>query len=201
MSTIQTNLAKWYESAAWFHAWPAVSVRPCVSASRARSACMSPFATQAGSHSGQVSTPDVTRWKSLKSTPCETKRGAQFAIAACTRSSGTCGSSAERCEQRVVGQVRGVAAQVLEICARHLLLDVVPVSVGELVRMEADDLERVLSLRCALGIGDRRAHDEQRWIVGRDHAATHVVADAQQALYRIRGSRGDRSNVAEPRRL
>src|SRR5919202_1078163 len=89
MSTIQTNLAKWYESAAWFHAWPAVSVRPCPSASRARSACMSPFATHAGSHSGHVSTTAVTRWKSLKSTPCDTKRGAQLSIAACTRSSGT----------------------------------------------------------------------------------------------------------------
>src|ERR687883_1088799 len=87
MSTIQTNFAKWYESAAWFHASPAVRVRPSDSASRARSACASPFSTQAGSHSGHVSTRDVTRWKSLKSTPCETNRGAQFAIAAWTRSS------------------------------------------------------------------------------------------------------------------
>src|SRR5919198_4072252 len=88
MSTIQTNFAKWYESAARFHASPAVRLRPCSSASRASCACMSPFATHAGSHSSQFSTPLVTRWKSLKSTPCDTKRGAQCAIASLTRSSG-----------------------------------------------------------------------------------------------------------------
>src|SRR5713226_8948862 len=89
MSTIQTNFAKWYDSAARFHASPAVRARPSASASRARSAWWSPFSTHAGNHSGHVSTRAVTRAKSLKSTPCETKRGAQFAIAASTRSSGT----------------------------------------------------------------------------------------------------------------
>src|SRR5919197_6364865 len=99
MSTIQTNFAKWYERAAWFHASPAVCVRPLASASRARSACRSPFSSHAGSHSGHVSTLAVTRWKSLKSTPCETNRGAQLSIAACTRSSGTRDHLLDRCSE------------------------------------------------------------------------------------------------------
>ncbi len=93
MSTIQTNLPKWYESAARFHASPAVRERPCSSASRASPACMFPFATQAGSHSSQRSTDAVTVWKSFMSTPFVTKRGAQWAIAALTRSSGISRSS------------------------------------------------------------------------------------------------------------
>src|SRR6266581_4807731 len=50
---------------------------------------MSPFATHAGSQSGQAATREVTRRKSLASTPCDTNRGAQFATAASTRSSAT----------------------------------------------------------------------------------------------------------------
>src|SRR6266542_3005695 len=75
MSTIQTNLAKWYESAARFH----------------------------------VSTCAVTRRKSLKSTPCETNRGAQLSIAACTRSSGTCHHLLDRSSEVVQHHGRRVA--------------------------------------------------------------------------------------------
>src|SRR5919199_589744 len=81
MSTIHTNFAKWYDSAACTQASPAVSVRPCASASRASSACRSPFSTHAGSHSSHRSSGAVTRAKSFGSTPCDVKRGAQFAIA------------------------------------------------------------------------------------------------------------------------
>src|SRR6266540_6643482 len=245
MSTIHTNLAKWQERAAWFHAWPAVTSRPFSSVSRARAAWASPFATQAGSHSAHVSTREVTRWKSLKSTPLATKRGAQFAIAASTRSSGMshlppdrlldaraevaqhdggrvpagpgrhrrarmggraglvqtrdgepvlgpAGHRPQRArlgdahlapvagavpivgvqplqvhralhqggENRVVGQVRGIPAHVLEAGARHLvghLVPALPAAVGKAPGMEADDLERVLALRRASGVGNRWA--------------------------------------------
>ena len=93
MSTIQTNFAKWYESAAWSQRSPAVRERPRSSASRASPACSSAFETHAGSHSSQVSMLPVTRWKSFMSTPFVTKRGAQCAIAAATRSSGMVRSS------------------------------------------------------------------------------------------------------------
>src|SRR5919197_2548897 len=266
MSTIQTNFAKWYERAAWFHASPAVCVRPLSSASRACSACISPFSSHAGSHSAHVSTRAVTRWKSLTSTPWETNRGAQLSIAACTRSSGTrhhlldrcsevsehhcgcvpprrCGDRGARVRRRAgliepgnrqamlrpprdgakathlrgthlaavtraapvvlvqrlevdgtlherrfdlgVRQVRGVATDVLEVRLGHVVLDLLPAlgaAVGELVRVEADDLERVTARWRALGIGHGRADDEQWRVVDRERAAADVPADAQQAV-------------------
>src|SRR5919198_2714006 len=276
MSTIQTNLAKWYDSAARFHASPAVRVRPDASASRASSACISPFATHAGSHSGHVSTPAVTRWKSLKSTPCDTNRGAQLSIAACTRSSGTShhlldrsaeiaqhdrgrvaprpggdgrtgmrrraglvqprdrepvlgparrGTEAaalrrahlaavarpapvvlvqrlevdraldERREDRLVGQVRRVAAQLLQVRARDVVLDVLPPlrpADRERVRMEADDLERVAPVGRARSVGHCRADDEQRRILEGERPAADVPSHPEEALDRLGRPRGHR---------
>src|SRR5919204_2504425 len=264
-STIQTNFAKWYESAAWFHAWPAVTVRPSSSASRARAGCTSPFATHAGSHSGHVSTRAVTRWKSLKSTPCETNRGAQFAIAASTRSSAIAADHLldrasevaqhhggrvpsrpgrnrrarmgrraglvqpgdrqpvlrpsrhgpqrtrlrrahlpavagaapvvlvqrlqvdralhQRRQDLVVRQVGRVPAQVLEVRARDLVLHLGPAggaAVRELVRVEADHLERVVAVRRTLRVGHGRADHEEGRVVRGDRAPAGGPADPPQ---------------------
>ena len=63
--------------------------RPRSSASRARPACMSPFAHHASSQSAQFSSLLVTRVKSPGSTPCDVNRGPQLAMADLTCSSGT----------------------------------------------------------------------------------------------------------------
>ena len=58
--------------------------------------------------------------------------------------------------------------------------------------MEADDLERVLTVGRAARVGDRAADDEQRRVVVGEQAALDVVPDPQQAVDRGRHARRDR---------
>ena len=93
------------------------------------------------------------------------------------------GTLDQLCQDGAVGQVRRVAAQVLEIREGHVVLHVLPpfrAAVGELVGMKADDLQRVLALRRARGISDGRADYEQRRLVDRNGTASDVPADAQE---------------------
>ncbi len=84
-------------------------------------------------------------------------------------------------EDLVIGQIRREPAQIVQMRQRNLVLDGVPVPpFGEVVGLEADDLQRVAPLRRARGIGHGRTDREQGRVLDIHGTAGKIVAHAQR---------------------
>jgi hypothetical protein len=100
-------------------------------------------------------------------------------------------------ENRLVGQVGRVASELSEVALGGLLLHFVPASgpsAGELVRLEADHLQDVLTIRCPRGISDRPADDEQDGVVVGQDPPLRIGPHPKQPVDRGRDAGGDRGD-------